>query len=117
MRKSIAVAILVGAWFGFTVVATAGDVKDVKKGKVEIYDDCDPTDEAWNETGGCTLEGGKVTEAEFGSLLFSPLGDGTVIGHPAWRMDRARDHPRATQARSLPQRARSGARPSTCRPT
>jgi hypothetical protein len=87
MRKSIIVAMWVGAWFGFTALGTAGDVKDVKKGKVEIYDDCDPTDEAWNATGGCTLEGGKVTEAEFSALLFSPLGDGTVIGHPAWRME------------------------------
>jgi hypothetical protein len=87
MRKSVVVAILVGAWLGLTAVATAGDVKDVKKGKVEIYDDCDPTDENWNATGGCTLDGGKVTEAEFSALLFSPLGDGTVIGHPAWRME------------------------------
>ena len=87
MRKSVAVAMLVGAWFGFTAVATAGDVKDVKKGKVEIYDDCDPTDPSWNATGGCTLEGGKVTFAEFSALLFSPLGGDTVIGHPAWRME------------------------------
>ena len=54
MRKSAVVAMLVGAWFGYTAVAAAGDVKNGKKGKVEIYDDCDPTDEAWNETGGCT---------------------------------------------------------------
>jgi hypothetical protein len=87
MRKSVVVAILVGAWLGFAAVATAGDVKDVKKGKVVVYDDCDPTDESWDETGGCTLDGGKVTEAEFSLLLFSPLGDGTVIGHPAWRME------------------------------
>lgn len=87
MRKSVVFAMLVAALVGFTAVATAGDEKDVKKGKVEIYDDCDPTDENWNATGGCTLEGGKVTEAEFSALLFSPLGDGTVIGHPAWRME------------------------------
>ena len=87
MRKSVVAAILVGAWLGFTAVATAGDVKDVKKGKVAVSDDCDPADENWNATGGCTLDGGKVTEAEFSALLFSPLGDGTVIGHPAWRME------------------------------
>jgi hypothetical protein len=86
MRRGFVITMLVGAW-AIAAVATAGDVKDVKKGKVEIYDDCDPSDPTWDETGGCSLEGGKVDFAEFAALLFSPLGDGTVIGHPAWRME------------------------------
>lgn len=51
---------------------------------VKILDDCDPTDLAWNATGGCVLRGGTVTEAEFGVLLASPLS-ASVVGHPAWR--------------------------------
>lgn len=51
---------------------------------VTILDDCDPTDPAWGNTGGCVLRGGAVTEAEFGMLLTSPLSQ-SVVGHPAWR--------------------------------
>jgi len=54
--------------------------------KVSIEDDCDSTDAAWNSVGGCTLEDGNVTLAEFNLLLSSPLSLATV-GHPAWRMD------------------------------
>ena len=86
MRGRFVTAMLVGAW-AISAVATGGEIKSVKKAEVEIYDDCDPSDPAWEPTGGCSLEGGKVTFAEFAALLFSPLGDGTVIGHPAWRME------------------------------
>ena len=86
MRGRFVVAMVVGV-FAIAAVATAGDIKSVKKAEVEIYDDCDPTDPAWEPTGGCSLEGGKVTFAEFAALLFSPLGDGNLIGHPAWRME------------------------------
>ena len=51
---------------------------------VSIVDDCDATDPAWAATGGCTLRGGTVTEAEFGAFLVSPLSQ-SVVGHPAWR--------------------------------
>jgi plastocyanin len=51
---------------------------------VSILDDCDPSDPAWNATGGCVLRGGVVTEAEFGAFLGSPLSL-SVVGHPAWR--------------------------------
>jgi len=88
MRRGVAIAMLVGAW-AIAAVATAGDEKNQKKAKVEIYDDCDPADPNWNATGGCTLEGGRVTEAEFRLLLFSPLSGGSIVGHPAWRMDPA----------------------------
>jgi hypothetical protein len=54
--------------------------------RVSIRDDCDPTDPGWAPTGGCTLEGGSVTLAEFNVLLSSPLSTATV-GHPAWRND------------------------------
>ena len=51
---------------------------------IAVLDDCDPTDLAWNNTGGCTRKNGAVTEAEFGALLNSPLSL-SVVGHPAWR--------------------------------
>ncbi|HJU73879.1 MAG TPA: hypothetical protein VJ717_09040 [Gemmatimonadaceae bacterium] len=51
---------------------------------IAVLDDCDPSDPAWNPTGGCSLRGGLVTEAEFGQLLASPLSQ-SVVGHPAWR--------------------------------
>jgi plastocyanin len=85
MRRGVVVALLVGAWAA-AAVATADERKDEKKARVRVLDDCDPADPAWEPTGGCTLRGGTVTEAEFISLLFSPLSAGSPIGHPAWRM-------------------------------
>ena len=85
MRKSLVAALLVGASVLGTSPAIA-DEKAEKKLKVEVLDDCDPTDPAWEETGGCTLEGGAVTEAEFSRLLFSDLSGPSIVGHPAWRM-------------------------------
>ena len=85
MRRGVVVALLVGAW-AVAGVATADEKKDEKKARVRVLDDCDPADPAWNNTGGCTLRGGTVTEAEFLTLLFSPLSAGSPIGHPAWRL-------------------------------
>jgi plastocyanin len=51
-----------------------------------IKDDCDPTDPAWNNVGGCALARGDVTLAEFAGENDSPLAD-AVIGHQAWRND------------------------------
>ena len=51
-----------------------------------IKDDCDPTDPAWNNVGGCALAQGDVTLAEFAGQNDSPLAD-AVIGHQAWRND------------------------------
>jgi plastocyanin len=85
MRRGVAIAMLIGMWT-IAAVATAGDEKNEKKAKVEIYDDCDPADPNWDRTGGCTLEGGRVTEAEFNLLLFSPLSGDSIVGHPAWRL-------------------------------
>jgi plastocyanin len=56
--------------------------------EVIIRDDCDPNDPAWGATGGCTLPGGSVTNAEFGQQRLSPtLAPTTVIGHLAWWFD------------------------------
>jgi plastocyanin len=54
--------------------------------KISMLDDCDPTDPAWDPTGGCTLKvkDGDVTFAEFFNLLVSPLSI-AVVGHPSWR--------------------------------
>ena len=52
---------------------------------VAMLDDCDPRDPAWAPTGGCSLRNGRVTNAEFGSMLTTPLGLTTLVGHPAWR--------------------------------
>jgi plastocyanin len=86
MRRGVVVALLVGAWAMGAAVAMADEKKDEKKLRVRVLDDCDPTDPAWEPTGGCTLQGGAVTFSEFGQLLFSPLSAGSIVGHPAWRM-------------------------------
>jgi hypothetical protein len=86
MRRGVVVALLVGAWVMGAAVAMADEKKDEKKLRVRVLDDCDPTDPAWEPTGGCTLQGGAVTFSEFGQLLFSPLSAGSIVGHPAWRM-------------------------------
>ena len=53
---------------------------------VAIRDECDPDDPAWAPTGGCTLNHGDVSFAEFNQLVVSPNAT-DVIGHPGWRMD------------------------------
>ena len=56
--------------------------------KIAIRDACDPNDPTWAATGGCVLNGGDVTNAEFGAFLRSPLTiapNEHLIGHPAWR--------------------------------
>ena len=58
--------------------------------KIEMQDDCDPTDPGWTPTGGCLHAKGTVTEAEFRVFSFMTTGSpfvGSVIGHPAWRND------------------------------
>ena len=55
--------------------------------KIAIRDDCDPDDPGWTPTGGCSLEDGDVSFAEFGVELQSPLAPTSVIGHQAWRND------------------------------
>jgi plastocyanin len=55
-----------------------------REDEIAILDDCDPTDPNWGPIGGCALERGDVTRAEFDALLFSQLSLATV-GHQAWR--------------------------------
>lgn len=54
--------------------------------QVAVIDDCDASDPNWDRTGGCTLRGGSVAEAEFNALLVSPLVT-AAVGHSAWRME------------------------------
>jgi len=90
-RVGIALALVVGT----IGVVTAGEHKREHKGEDEgehrqiaIRDDCDPRDPNWASVGGCTLEEGDVTLAEFNAFLASPLSS-AVIGHSAWRFDPA----------------------------
>jgi plastocyanin len=53
---------------------------------IAMRDDCDPSDPAWEEVGGCALRRGDVSVEEFDEELVSPLAD-SVVGHQAWRND------------------------------
>jgi len=66
--------------------SVSGERNDNADAKIELYDDCDPSDPGWTPTGGCALKGGKVNLAEFNALLPSPLSQ-SVVGHPAWRFE------------------------------
>ena len=92
-RMSAAVGLLVtgvGLWTVASGARPTGAVfADGNDGKVAIRDDCDPND--WPGPppgGGCELEDGDVTVAEFNGELSSPLSL-SVIGHQAWRNDPA----------------------------
>lgn len=52
--------------------------------QIAILDDCDPSDPAWNDLGGCALKHGTVSTAEFFAELDSPLA-AAVVGHQSWR--------------------------------
>lgn len=54
--------------------------------RIDIRDDCDPRDPAWNAVGGCVHRKGDVTLEEFAGENDSPLAL-SVIGHQAWRND------------------------------
>jgi len=77
----MATGLLVAPW------RTKPAIADDDDRKIAIRDDCDPTDPAWTPTGGCALQQGDVNEAEFRAELTSPLANGQLIGHQAWRMD------------------------------
>jgi hypothetical protein len=83
----VMLAVLAGAWKLGGVIAVASDQSN--DNNIAILDDCDPADATWEQVGFCTLKShqGDVSRAEFGALLFSPLGGGGVIGHPSWRME------------------------------
>src|SRR5262249_52155726 len=79
------VALLVGMW---TTLTTRSAFAQGGNQKLDIYDNCDPRDPAWNTVGGCFLEPreGDVTLAEFNRLLLSPLSS-AVVGHPSLRFE------------------------------
>jgi plastocyanin len=76
-RVGMVFVLVIGALATLVTLAAAHE-------RVAILDDCDPSDPAWDPTGGCTLKKGDVTLEEFNDLLTSPLSLAT-IGHPAWR--------------------------------
>jgi len=86
----LALVLAVGFWvIGNTPAVAQVDGND---NHVSIMDDCLPGDPAWAPTGGCALKAhqGDVPEAEFDSLLRSPLTippNGALIGHPSWRTE------------------------------
>ena len=69
----------------YAAATPAGPSNDSGK-SIAIRDECDPTDPAWDPTGGCALKQGDVNFAEFFGELDSPLA-AAVIGHQAWRND------------------------------
>lgn len=88
MRAFYILAVGLGLYAGLTMLsARAAASDDSDENRIAILDNCDPADPAWAPTGGCLLKPGKgdVTVAEFGQLLFSPLGGLYPIGHPSWR--------------------------------
>lgn len=87
-RVLVLLGVLALAAVTFAVAIPNGtSMADEAGGKnILIKDDCDPTDPAWNNVGGCALPQGDVTLAEFAGQNDSPLAD-AVIGHQAWRND------------------------------
>jgi len=82
---AVLLVLAIGVWTFTGGVAASSRSQDAR---VAMVDDCEPTDPGWTPTGGCLLKPkeGDVSIAEFGALLFSPLGPGGVlIGHPSWR--------------------------------
>lgn len=88
MICGILVAVSILVWTSSNTIAVAQ--VNGNDNKIAVTDDCLPTDQAWNPTGGCGLKPhqGDVPLAEFLALLTSPLTippNGQLIGHPSWR--------------------------------
>lgn len=87
-RVAIFVALLAGVGILVLGAATTQVAADSGRSRhIALVDDCDPTDLAWGAIGGCVIDKGSVTRAEFGLLLASPLSPTAVVGHPSWRFD------------------------------
>ena len=54
--------------------------------RVDLLDQCDAADPAWTSVGGCALEEGDFTFAEFAALAAS-INSSAVVGHPAWTIE------------------------------
>lgn len=75
---------LIGALIVLLVVIGGASYDAASHKRIAILDDCKPNAD-WGPLGGCVLEEGDVTRAEFDALLFSPLSFPSIIGHPSWR--------------------------------
>src|SRR5262245_42126381 len=88
--RSMVIAVFLASLLAviWTAIPAKAVAADGGNKKLDIYDNCDPRDPAWNTVGGCFLDPreGDVTFAEFGRLLLSPLSTATV-GHPSWRFE------------------------------
>jgi plastocyanin len=81
---AVLLALGAAAFAAATPAGRSGD--DTESKRIAIRDDCDPRDPAWAPTGGCALDRGDVSFAEFVEETSSPLSL-SVIGHQAWRND------------------------------
>ena len=90
MRTRTIALLLVGAVAAAFAVGTSRTRPVIADSDVDttvvMRDDCDPDDTNWAPTGGCALQHGDVTAAEFDEELISPLA-ASAIGHQAWRHD------------------------------
>lgn len=87
-RRFVGLAVLLALGAAAVAAATPASRSDDDSGRsrIAIRDDCDPKDPAYNAVGGCALDRGDVTFAEFLGELDSPLA-ASVVGHQAWRND------------------------------
>jgi hypothetical protein len=87
IRAVTAALVLVGfaAVMAGSTYAARSDEDSNGNRQIRMLDDCDGSDAAWNEVGGCTRRG-NVTVAEFDEELDSPRA-AAVVGHQAWRTD------------------------------
>jgi len=89
-KTRAAMVLLIAGMATGSVVApwrTKAAIADDDDSRITIRDDCDAADPGWTPTGGCALRNGAVDTAEFDAELTSPLANGQLIGHPAWRND------------------------------
>ena len=77
---------LAAAVFATATLAGGSSSGSFGRTDIQVRDDCDPRDPAWNMVGGCSIrrELGSVSFAEFNGELDSPLA-AAVVGHQAWR--------------------------------
>ena len=86
--SALLVTLLAATWFvGRLPVEAQVNGND---NNISVMDTCDPGDDAWDATGGCSQkqQRGDVSTAEFFALLTSPSTippNAFLIGHPAWR--------------------------------
>jgi hypothetical protein len=86
MRTITVVMILIAfVAISWTFVGRASAQIDGRDHFIAVVDNCDPSDPNWATVGGCALQRGTVSLAEFSALLFSPLSGTIPVGHPSWR--------------------------------